>query len=93
MTTSFAHFVRGDFPSAARANLAGMVIAGVFALMIPWCLKSAVTGRMWLITDPAMFGGGLAICLSAIALLIWAAKVFESVRQVLLEFPLLQMSW
>lgn len=45
-TTAFAHFVRGEWPSAVRANAAAFVLAIVCAGLMPWCLASAATGRL-----------------------------------------------
>lgn len=45
-TTAFAHFVRGEWPSAVRANAAAFVLALLSAAMIPWCVLSATTGRL-----------------------------------------------
>ena len=75
MTTCFAHFVRGDFPAAARSNLAGLLLAAVCALMIPWCLWSAYYKRLWMVADPVAVGGTLAICLSGLAVLLWLTRL------------------
>jgi hypothetical protein len=45
MTTSFAHFVRGQFLQAAQANAAGLLLAVFCAVQIPWSLTIAITGR------------------------------------------------
>lgn len=48
MTTSFAHLVRGDVWNSVRANWVGTGLAVFCALLIPWCLVSAVRGRyLW----------------------------------------------
>ncbi len=75
MTTSFSHFVRGQFVEAARANLAGTLLAAVCSLLIPWCLWSARIGRLWMISDPVEVGGILSICLATVTVLIWLARV------------------
>jgi hypothetical protein len=46
MTTSFAHLVRGDVWNSLRANWVGTGLAVFCALLVPWCLVSAVRGRM-----------------------------------------------
>ena len=79
MTTCFSHFVRGQFVEAARANLAGAVLAAVCSLLIPWCLWSALRGRLWMVSDPVTFGGTLVISLSGLAVLIWAARLIHVV--------------
>ena len=75
MTTCFTHFVRAEFVQAAQANFAGVVIASTCVLLIPWCVWSAVIGRYWLVSDPAAVGSGLAISLSLLMVLMWAAEL------------------
>ena len=79
MTTCFAHFVRGEFVLAANANLAGVVLAAVCALLIPWSLWSAHRGRLWMVSDPVTFAGVLTICMSGLAVLFWAARLIAVV--------------
>lgn len=45
MTTSFAHFVRGQFVKSAQANPAGLLLAIVCAVNIPWAGVMAITGK------------------------------------------------
>lgn len=78
MTTCFAYFVRGQFVEATRANLAGVVLAATCALMIPWCLYSAVIARTWMVSDPVTVGGGLAIGLCGLTVALWAVRVMGS---------------
>ena len=48
MTTSFAFLVRGDVVNSAKANWVGMGLAIYCALLVPWCLLSALRGRfLW----------------------------------------------
>lgn len=61
MTTSWAHLVRGQLPSACRANTGG-VLLGVLALCgAPWLVGSACLGRWWgwTPTDRALLVGSL----------------------------------
>lgn len=51
-TTSFAHFVRGEWPSAIRANGAAFVLACLCAVQIPWSWVSIAKQKLWLITRP-----------------------------------------
>lgn len=78
MTTCFAHFVRGQFVEATRASLAGVVLAATCALMIPWCLYSAAIARTWMVSDPVIVGGGLAIGLCGLTVALWAVRVMGS---------------
>ena len=72
MTTCFAHFVRGEFKAAAQANPAGLLLAIVSALMIPWSLMSAAQSRFWLIDDPMMAVTGLLVSVGGISLFSWS---------------------
>ena len=75
MTTCFAHFIRGELIEAARANMAGVVLATVCVLLIPWCVWSAWNGRMWMVSDPVTVAGTLTISIGGLAVLLWAARL------------------
>jgi hypothetical protein len=47
MTTSWSHTVRGQLPSALRANVGGTLLALLTVAAAPWLLLSAARGR-WL---------------------------------------------
>lgn len=49
MTTSFSHFVRGEWASAIRANTSGFLLACGCVLYLPWSVVTAIRGRVWLI--------------------------------------------
>lgn len=78
MTTSFSYFARGHFVAAARANPAGLLLAVVSALMIPWCLFSAVQGRLWCVDEPLPFFAYLVIALGGVSTALWAWKLWWS---------------
>ena len=46
MTTSWAHTVRGQFPSALRANAGGTMLAVIAAVGVPWTMLSTARGRL-----------------------------------------------
>jgi hypothetical protein len=46
MTTSWAHTVRGEFPSAIAANAGGTILALIAAVGVPWTIGSAVRGKL-----------------------------------------------
>jgi len=75
MTTCFAHFVRGQFADAARANPAGALLAAVCALLIPWSVWSAVRGRLWMVTDPVTVAGVMMVTIGGVTLLLWVARM------------------
>ncbi|MFH1304035.1 MAG: DUF2752 domain-containing protein [Planctomycetota bacterium] len=52
MTTSFSHFVRGQIRQSAQANTAGLVLAMVCLVMIPWSWISVYRKRLWLVSHP-----------------------------------------
>jgi hypothetical protein len=45
MTTSFALLVRGDLAASMRANWAGTLIAGLWALTMVWAVAGGIVGR------------------------------------------------
>ncbi len=75
MTTAFANFVRGRFQAAARANPTGLLLAVVSALMIPWCLFSAVCGRLWCVDEPLSFFTYMVIALGSISTAMWVWRL------------------
>lgn len=78
MTTSFAHFVRGNLFAAARANFAGLLLAMVSAMTIPWCLTSAAKGRLIFVDDPVPFASILLVSLGVIALIVWFWRLWSA---------------
>lgn len=79
MTTCFSHFVRGQFASAARANSAGLVLATVCALLVPWSVWSAIRGRLWMVTDPVAVAGLLIVTIGGLTVTLWVARVVSIV--------------
>ena len=74
MTTSFSHFVRGEFAAAARANETALLLAILSAVMIPWSLSSAARGRLWFVDDPVPVFAGVVIALGAISVALWVIR-------------------
>ncbi len=77
MTTSFAHFTRGQFVSAARSNVAGLLLAVVCALQIPWCWLSVVTGRLWKVSQPGACLLWLMLVLCGVCVLQWVVRLLS----------------
>lgn len=75
MTTSFSHFVRGQWLRAAAANLGGLLLAIVSMVMVPWSFWSAAQGEMVGIRDPdTWLAWGIGV-LTAVTLLNWLIEV------------------
>jgi hypothetical protein len=79
MTTCFSHFVRGDFVAAARANPAGLMLAMLCVVMIPWSLLSAARGYLWLIDEPVQLLIALITIIAAVAMLSWFIAIWRNV--------------
>lgn len=75
MTTSFAHFVRGQLWDSARTNLGGFVLALVCAVQIPWCWWSAAQARMAGVDAPGVTLMWLGLGLAAVTVLQWGARL------------------
>lgn len=75
MTTSFAHTVRGQLPSALRANAVGTALALLCMVSPAWCIRSWRLRR-----DPLRFlehrlGRWLLPALAMATVLLWAVRV------------------
>ena len=60
---------------AVRANAAGAVLATVSLLLIPWCLWSALRGRLWMVSDPVPVVATLFVSLSTLIILLWTVRL------------------
>jgi hypothetical protein len=61
MTTSFSLLVRGDVSASLKANWVGTLLAIAWAVLMIWCVASAVGNRLFLIPHGR---GELAITLA-----------------------------
>jgi hypothetical protein len=52
MTTSFSHFIRGQWLRSFKANTTGFFMALFCAIQIPWSLISARKGRLMCVKQP-----------------------------------------
>jgi hypothetical protein len=75
MTTCFAHFVRGHWIAAFHANAAGLLLACVCLVQIPWSLTSAWKGRLWGIDSPEPVAIAILSTLIVASLLNWCHKL------------------
>ena len=70
-TTSFAHFVRGEWIDSIQANVACFVLALSCSLLVPWSWLSSFYGRTIGIESPAWGLIWLMATVCAIALVQW----------------------
>lgn len=80
MTTSFAHFVRGQLPSSLRANAAGTVLAVICLALLPWSLYSAWRGHYFGTRDPATTFAWSLTGLAGFTLLHWIWRLWMDGR-------------
>ena len=74
-TTAFAHFVRGQWGSALRANAAACLLAGLCVLGVPWSGASAWKRRYLGVPDIVMTLVVILLTLSGIALAQWVGRL------------------
>jgi hypothetical protein len=75
MTTSFSLFTKGRLLEAARANLAGLLLACFCVVQIPWCWASSLHGRAWGISRPEIVLLWVMLAVCAISLTQWLARL------------------
>ncbi len=75
MTTSFAHFVRGEIPSAARANPGGLLLALICALLVPWACISCIRGEMWKVSQPDVLLLSVIAVVAIVTMTQWGFRV------------------
>lgn len=76
-TTSFSHFVRGEWILSANANPAGFGLAFLCATQIPWAAVSCWKGSLWRISRPdRVFIIVLTIVITAM-LLVWGYRLID----------------
>jgi hypothetical protein len=76
MTTSFAHFTRGQIAASARANIAGLLLAITCLIQIPWCWISALKGRLWRVHQPVNLTLFVVGGISIVAVIIWCRQIY-----------------
>lgn len=74
-TTAFAHFVRGEWPSAVRSNAAAFALALVCAIVLPWSVLSAAEGRLIGIIDYERAALWLVMTLAGLFALQWGVNL------------------
>lgn len=74
MTTSWAHAMNGDLQRAAGANVAGLMLAMLALVSIPWLLASAVRGRWCYLRPKAGLLLTLLVMVMAVAVCDWCRR-------------------
>lgn len=74
-TTAFAHFVRGQWGSALRANAASCLLAGLCVVGVPWSGASAWKRRYLGVRDIVLTLVVILITLSVIATTQWVGRL------------------
>lgn len=75
MTTSWAHMVRGQVLSAAKANCGGALLALLAATAGPWMLACGLRGR-WLLRPPnEWIALGLGLAVLFITMMDWMIRL------------------
>lgn len=76
MTTSWAHMVRGQIPSALRANVGGAFLAVLAMVSAPWMLVSGVRGRWFGGPPHEVVVAGLGVSAVLITMIDWSLRNF-----------------
>jgi hypothetical protein len=74
-TTSFAHFVRGEWASSARSNPAAFLLAIACAAAIPWSWYGVIRGHLWRVHEPGTVCLRLLLAFCVLALVQWAVRI------------------
>lgn len=74
-TTSFAHFIRGQWYDSLRSNPGAFGLALICAAMVPWGTYSLWIGRAWRIDEPATVFVWLLSGIVTVSLLQWIVRV------------------
>jgi len=75
MTTSFSYFTRARIIEAFQANVAGLLLAVVCAVQIPWCWLSIYRGRLWKVSRPDISLMWLLLVLYGVCALAWVTRL------------------
>ena len=78
MTTSFSHFVRGQWLRSLQASTTAFVLALVCASMVPWCLASLQKKHLWKVDRPDTALLILMGCLYLVAGVEWVVRLIQS---------------
>lgn len=74
-TTAFAHFVRGQWVAAVRANAAAALLAGVCVVGVPWSWASAWRRRYLGVRDIVLALTVVMLVLTTVSITQWIARL------------------
>ena len=75
MTTSFSYLMKGDVQLAVHANAAGVLLAVLCAVQIPWCLITAARGRYFVLENPTQVLLWCLLAVIAVSLINWIIQL------------------
>ncbi|MBM81915.1 MAG: hypothetical protein CMJ78_15185 [Planctomycetaceae bacterium] len=75
MTTSFSYFIRGQWIQSAKSNVAGMLLALICALQIPWSCFSIYRGRMWRVSAPDVCLLWIILVVGGVSIVNWVTRL------------------
>jgi hypothetical protein len=79
-TTSFAHFVRGQWRQSFHANSAAFAFALLSSLLTPWLLLSAIAGRLYGVRQIDWAFISLVAVLASLGLSHWIVRLLPALR-------------
>jgi hypothetical protein len=74
-TTSFAHFIRGEWFASIQSNPGAFILALLSASMVPWGAYSVWIGRTWRLDDPATVFVWLLSVVVTISVVQWICRI------------------
>lgn len=78
MTTCFAHFTRGQWRQAIDANAAGVLLAVICVVQIPWCWWSVTRGALVGVSKPGPMAMSLMLTIGGICLAYWIVQLWSA---------------
>lgn len=77
MTTAFSWTMRARFVEGWRANPAGLAIAVMCVMSLPWLFAASISGRTWPFRSAEGPLVGVVLAGVAMALVLWAIRVLR----------------
>lgn len=74
MTTSFSHFVRGQWIRSTQSSATAFVLAMVCAVQIPWFAVCLRKNRLWGLRHPDLLALGVIGSLYAVGAAEWFVR-------------------